>query len=203
VESIARPDGARLGAPAFFDLLHGGHESVALDFRTPGGRRALRALVERADVVVEASRPRAFDQLGIAAEQVLATSDVGVWLAITAHGRDGPAAARVGFGDDAAVAGGLVAWDDEGPCFAGDAIADPATGLLGAAVVLERLAAGGRWLVDLALSRTAAWLAGPSPRPADVDHAVVAPPRARAVVARAADLGAHTTAVLAEFGIEP
>jgi crotonobetainyl-CoA:carnitine CoA-transferase CaiB-like acyl-CoA transferase len=201
VESVARADGARLGVPGFFDLLHGGHESVAVDFRTADGRRALRSLVERADVVIEASRPRAFEQLGIAAEQVLATSAVRVWLSITAYGRDGPAGGRVGFGDDAAVAGGLVAWDDEGPCFAGDAAADPATGLLGATVVLDRLATGGRWLVDLALSRTAAWLAGSSPAAAAVDHPV-APPRARPVSATAAPLGAHTTAVLTEFGIE-
>ena len=201
VESIARADGTRLGTPGFFDLLHGGHESVALDFRTADGRQALRSLVERADVVIEASRPRALEQLGMAAEQVLATSGVRVWLSITAHGRDAPAAGRVGFGDDAAVAGGLVAWDDGGPCFAGDAVADPATGLLGATVVLDRLAAGGRWLVDVALSRTAAWLVGSSPVAAAIDGPIAAP-RARPVTAPAAPLGAHTGAVLAEFGIE-
>jgi crotonobetainyl-CoA:carnitine CoA-transferase CaiB-like acyl-CoA transferase len=201
VESTARADGARLGTPAFFDLLHSGHESVALDFRDSAGRRALRALVEQADVVIEASRPRAFEQLGIAAEQVLATSPVAVWLSITAHGRDGASGARVGFGDDAAVAGGLVAWDDGGPCFAGDAIADPVTGLLGAAVVLDRLATGGRWLVDVALSRTAAWLVAGS-APVERAEAYVAEPRARPVVAPAAALGADTAAVLDEFGIE-
>ena len=46
----------------------------------------------------------------------------------------------VGFGDDAAVAGGLVAWDDAGPVFCADAVADPATGLVGAAGRRERLA---------------------------------------------------------------
>ena len=33
VESIGRPDGARRGPPAFFDLLNGGKRSVALDLR--------------------------------------------------------------------------------------------------------------------------------------------------------------------------
>jgi hypothetical protein len=78
IESTARADGARLGTPAFFDLLHAGHESVALDFRAAPGRRALRALVEQADVVIDSSRPRAFEQLGIAAEQILAISRVAV-----------------------------------------------------------------------------------------------------------------------------
>jgi len=36
VESRARPDGARWGRPAFFDLLNAGKRSVALDFASPG-----------------------------------------------------------------------------------------------------------------------------------------------------------------------
>jgi hypothetical protein len=200
IESTARADGARVGTPAFFDLLHAGHESVALDFAHVRPASAAR-LVEQADVVIESSRPRASSSSASPPSRS-ALSRVAVWLSITAHGRDGASGARVGFGDDAAVAGGLVAWDDDGPCFAGDAIADPATGLLGAAAVLDRLAADGRWLVDLALSRTAAWLVdGPAGR-ARVDLAV-APPRARPVVAPAAGLGAQTSAVLDEFGIEP
>src|SRR3546814_12978534 len=56
------------------------------------------------------------------------------WLQITGHGPDQPH--RVGFGDDAAVAGGIVTVRDDGtPDFLGDAVADPLTGLLGALAV--------------------------------------------------------------------
>src|SRR5207253_5303213 len=72
VESLHRPDGARSGPAAFFDLLHGGQEAVAIDFRHADGRASLRRLVEAADVVVEGSRPRALEQLGVVAEGVLA-----------------------------------------------------------------------------------------------------------------------------------
>ena len=65
VESTKRPDGARRGAEAFFDLLNAGKRSVALDFTAPSGRRMLTSLLGRADVVIEASRPRALEQLGI------------------------------------------------------------------------------------------------------------------------------------------
>jgi hypothetical protein len=82
VESTGRPDGARFGPPAFFDLLHAGHETVALDFTTPEGREDLRRLLDAADVVIEASRPRALRQLGIDAEALL-HNDLRVWLSIT------------------------------------------------------------------------------------------------------------------------
>lgn len=115
VESTSRPDGARRGPAEFFDLLHGGKRSVALDLATPEGARMLRRLLERADVVIEGSRPRALEHLGIRREELLARASPRVWISITGHGRSGEHRDRVAFGDDAAVAGGLVCWDDRGP----------------------------------------------------------------------------------------
>ncbi|MCU1368244.1 MAG: hypothetical protein JWN39_3883, partial [Ilumatobacteraceae bacterium] len=126
VESAHRPDGARFGTPTFFDLIHAGHESVCVDFRTDAGRHDLRRLIQHADVVIEASRPRALRQLGVDAT---ALDGPRIWLSITAHGSIGMAAERIGFGDDAAIAGGLATHDELGPCFCADAIADPLTGL--------------------------------------------------------------------------
>lgn len=221
VESIHRPDGARLGPAAFFDLLHAGQESVAVDFRTADGRAALRRLIEAADVVVEGSRPRALEQLGISAEAVL-WPDTGspsgaaaaprggprVWLSITGYGRTAPGRDWVAFGDDAAVAGGLVARDDAGPCFLADAVADPCAGLAAAAATLAALAAGGRWLLDVSLGDVAAHLAAPSGSPAGSTARGVAlppaglvaePPRARTPKGRAPLVGEHTDALLAEL----
>src|SRR5512142_3317833 len=81
VESRARPDGGRAGTPAFFDLLHAGHLSVALDFGAPDDLAALRRLLARADVVLEASRPRALRQLGLDAEEYVAAG--AVWASLT------------------------------------------------------------------------------------------------------------------------
>ncbi|HEU5085211.1 MAG TPA: CoA transferase [Acidimicrobiales bacterium] len=200
VESTGRPDGARQGPAAFFDLLNAGKRSVALDLRNERGRRLLAALLARADVVIEASRPRALEQLGVDAAALLGQADgPRVWCSITGHGREGSARDRVGFGDDAAVAGGLVTWEDGAPRFCADAAADPATGLTAAAAVLDALAAGGTWLLDVALAGVAAHLAGPTlPVPADV---VAAPAAARRVRGHAAALGADTAAVLAELGL--
>ncbi len=57
VESVRRPDGARLGPPRFFARLNAGKASVALDLTTAVGRHQLSDLVAAADVVIAASRP--------------------------------------------------------------------------------------------------------------------------------------------------
>jgi hypothetical protein len=160
VESAARPDGARSGNAAFFDWLHAGHASVVLDFGTGEDRAELRRLIDRADVVIEASRPRALRNLGIDAEEVVASGPGRTWVSITGYGREGEAADRVAFGDDAAVAGGLVAWDEAGdPVFCGDAVADPLSGLYAARAVQESMAAGGGRLLDVAMAGVAAHVA--------------------------------------------
>ena len=198
VESSARPDGARHGPPAFFDLMNGPKLSVALDLATPAGRRDLQRLIDAADVVIESARPRALEQMGIVAANLLrrpAGPGAGsqVWASITSHGRGPGRGERVGFGDVAAVAGGLVARDDEGPCFLADAVTDPVAGLVAAAAVLEALAVGGRWLLDVAMAPLAAAVAGP---PFGVDGLPAQPPRARQVVRAAPPLGSDTDTVL-------
>ncbi|HEX3842284.1 MAG TPA: CoA transferase [Acidimicrobiales bacterium] len=155
VESRSRPDGAR-GVPAFYRWLHPDDQCTeVLDFEDPDGRERLRSLLETADIVIEASRPRALQQLGVGPDALVSRSGR-IWLSITGYGRDAPGCDWVAFGDDAAVAGGLVGKGPDGePVFIGDAIADPVTGLFGARAVLEAAAAGGGQLIDLAMSRSA------------------------------------------------
>ena len=201
VESTQRPDGARRGAQGFFDLLNGRKRSVALDLRSTEGIRALHGLVGRADVVIEASRPRALRQLGLEAENVVRDGGPRVWVSITGYGRAGGSADRVAFGDDAGAAGGLVVWRGGDPLFCGDAIADPLTGLAAADACLGALQGGGRWLLDVSMSDVSAGLAGPTLPVAGTW--AVSPPRARPMEATAPALGADTAQVLAELAIEP
>ena len=163
VESVRRPDGGR-NARRFFEALHGRSESVAVDVTTDDGRTVLEALLRRADIVIEGSRPRALEQMGIDAYLLTATGPR-VWMSITAHGRGPIARDRVGFGDDAAAAGGLVGWAANDPRFIADAVADPLTGLTAAAAAVELLHSGGRWVADTSLSRTSRSVAGSTPEP--------------------------------------
>jgi hypothetical protein len=210
VESADRPDGARAGDLRFFDWLHAGHRSVVVDFRSESGRAALAALIATADVVIEASRPRALAALGLA-PGTCPHRDGQVWLSITGHGR--AAGDLVAFGDDAAVAGGLVGWAGDEPVFCADAIADPLTGLCGALAVARSVAAGGGELIDLPMRAVAAAFAaapevGHGPHPVGAGGRTVRcarlgreqpvlPPARPVPDGAAVERGADTEAVLA------
>ena len=125
VESTSRPDGARRGPPRFFDL----HERTQTIGRPRlherPGPALLARLVRQSDVVIEASRPRALEQLGIGGRGGDPRRPwdrgrrgwrraSGVDLHHRPRARTAPAD-RVAFGDDAAAAGGLVVWRDGAP----------------------------------------------------------------------------------------
>jgi crotonobetainyl-CoA:carnitine CoA-transferase CaiB-like acyl-CoA transferase len=132
VESTSRPDGMRAGANAFYDLLNYGKASVALDFRSQRDLDVLRRLVAGADIVVEASRPRALRQIGLDAAQYCSSGFALTWLSLTAHGREPPQDGWIGFGDDTAVDAGLATIMRRATgesLFCGDAIADPLAGM--------------------------------------------------------------------------
>ncbi len=150
VESPSRPDGTRRGEPAFFDWMNTGKLSYAVDFDAEAD--ALRRLLDVADIVIEGSRRGALHRRRLASEDVPARPGR-IWLRINGYG-DQPD--RPAFGDDAAVAGGLVDNDDRGPVFRGDAIADPLTGLEAARAVGESLRRGGGEVIDVAMAQVAA-----------------------------------------------
>ena len=195
VESVLRPDGARNGPTAFFDLLHNGHDCVAVDLTTSLGVTQLVSLLDRADVVIEASRPRALAQLGISPERVASTGRLRAWVSITGHGRTGDAAMRVAFGDDAAVSGGLVAYEGNEPRFLADAIADPLTGVVATVGVLRALMSGRRVLLNVSMAGVAAAFSG-------IASAAATPfvenPRARVARSSARSLGADNNRWLTE-----
>jgi len=203
VESIQRPDGARGGPPAFYDLMNNGKESVALDIKQADGLAHLRALLERADIVIESARPRALEQMGIYAADFVRAGTGKVWLSITGYGRRAPLREWIAYGDDAGVAAGL-SWlmggDRGDPVFGGDAIADPLTGLHGALLALAAWRNGGGQLLDVALRRVMAYCisAGPEVQ-RTAAYCEVAKPGARAPVLPAAELGADTVRVLGEL----
>jgi crotonobetainyl-CoA:carnitine CoA-transferase CaiB-like acyl-CoA transferase len=170
VESPARPDGTRAGRPAFFGWMNSGKLSYAVDFSEPSG---VRQLLEAADVVIESSRPAALARRRLGPPDIT-PRDGRVWLRITGHGTGGERADWVAFGDDAAVSGGLVGNEAQGPVFCGDAIADPLTGLHAALAAVESLNRGGGELIEMSMAAVAATYAG-CPRQPETHWA--APPR--------------------------
>jgi hypothetical protein len=159
VENRTRRDRMREGNSQFYALLNQGKASVVLDFADTNDRRALHSLIATADIVIEASRPRALLQLGFDAAEIVRTTPGLVWITITGHGATDATAGWIGFGDDCGVAAGLSATLRACTGFAGfvgDAIADPLTGIFAASAAWDAWISrrGGR--LGLALSQIAA-----------------------------------------------
>jgi crotonobetainyl-CoA:carnitine CoA-transferase CaiB-like acyl-CoA transferase len=219
LESTNRPDGARSGPARFFDLLNAGKASVALDLRTPRGREQLRALLLRADIVIEGSRPRALRQMGIHAEALIDANPRLSWIGISGYGRGEPQENWIAYGDDAGVAAGLsqTLYASTGQrLICGDAIADPLTGLHAALAAWSSFRSGGGRLISIALQHVASHCAQ-SDLPASADGlrergrewlrelqisaTVPLPPQAREPAGSARPLGADTISVFRELAI--
>ena len=155
VESLTRPDLIRHDDPATFDLINQGKANALLDFGDQAHKRELTALIRRADVVIESSRPRALRHLGIDADALVREVPGLVWISVTGHGATGDAANWVGIGNDCAVAGGIARAlaDATGQVgFVGDAIADPLTGITGAREAIRAYESGTAQRIGLSMS---------------------------------------------------
>ncbi len=200
VESRRRPDGTRAGDRAFFDWMNGEKLSYCVDFDRQADE--LRDLLAAADVVIEGSRPAALARRRLGPDDVAPRAGR-IWLRVTGYD-DG--SGRPAFGDDAAVAGGLVGADGgassgaglEGPVFCGDAIADPLTGLEATLATTESAGRGGGELIEVAMAAVAATYAalpvGRAVAPSACAHPAPPPP-APPEAKPAAQLGADNDTV--------
>ncbi|WP_155977016.1 CoA transferase [Nocardia sp. 348MFTsu5.1] len=171
VESPGRPDGARAGNQDFFRWMNGA--KLLFPAEITSHNTELADLLDVAEVVIEASRPRALESAGLDAT-TRAPRRGRVWVRITGYGTAPDMRNRVAFGDDAAVAGGLVGQGSGGPVFCGDAIADPLSGLEAARAVVDSLGRGGGELIDVVMSGVAAKYAAVQTVPSRSDHVAVA-----------------------------
>jgi glutaryl-CoA transferase len=130
---------------AYYLSVNRNKRSIRLDLRQEDGRRILRRLIERADVLVENFRVGAFARLGFDDAELAELNDRLVHLAISGYGTTGPDASKPGYDFVAQAAGGLMSItgasdaDGGGPTKVGVAISDVAAGLFGAVAVLGGL----------------------------------------------------------------
>ena len=96
------------GVSPFWRVLNSGKTVVILDLKSDQGRRALSALIERADVLLESYRPGVLDRLGFGNEALRQLNPGLVHCALSGYGQTGPA--RHASGHDInyqAITGGL------------------------------------------------------------------------------------------------
>jgi CoA:oxalate CoA-transferase len=120
------------GESAYFLSVNRGKRSLTLDLKHAEGRRILRVLLDKADVVVENFRPGTLDRLGFGYEAVRGRNPRIVYASISGYGADGPWGGRPGY--DAVIQGesGLMSITGaaDGPPFrVGASIADVMAGM--------------------------------------------------------------------------
>jgi alpha-methylacyl-CoA racemase len=143
VVKIEAPAGdmTRSAAPAWYEHVNGGKESVVCDLKTEDGLALANALCARADVVLDGFRPGVFERLG------LVVPESAVLCSITGFGVGNRHAQRAGHDVNYLGWAGVLA--DTAPTLAPVQIADLAAGGLYAAleIVAALLAGGGTRLV--------------------------------------------------------
>jgi formyl-CoA transferase len=132
--------------------------SVAVDLRKPEGQAIARALMERADIVVENFRPGTLEAWGLSYESLAAVNPGLIMVRISGYGQTGPYRERPGFGVIGEAMGGLrhvTGTPDRPPSRTGISIGDTLSalyGVIGALMALEqRRKTGVGQVVDVAL----------------------------------------------------
>ncbi len=82
--------------PVADDQMLRGRRSVMLDLKSPAGRETVLRLVERADVLIEGSRPGVTERLGVGPADCHARNPRLVYARMTGWGQAGPLAERAG-----------------------------------------------------------------------------------------------------------
>lgn len=85
------------GVSTYYLCANRGKHSVAVDLKSPEGRRIVRDLANRADVVVENFRAGTVDRLGLGYEDLRRTNPGLVYCSISGYGQTGPERARPGY----------------------------------------------------------------------------------------------------------
>lgn len=179
-------------ASTYFLSVNRNKESIALDFTDPEDLEVLRALIRRADILVENFRPGVLARLGIDHATMQQLNESLVIVSITGFGPDGPQSERAGYDQIVQGESGLMSMTGstaENPLKVGVPIADLSAGMfgvIGALAALHERSNTGKGqvvttsllssLVSLNSFQAARWLlAGEMPEPTGNAHPTVAP----------------------------
>jgi formyl-CoA transferase/CoA:oxalate CoA-transferase len=120
------------GESAYYLSINRNKESVALDFKTPGGRAVLDRLIAKADVLVENFRPGTLARMGLGYADLSRLHPELVYISISGFGQTGPRRDESGYDAIAQAEGGLMSitgTPDGPPVRLGVAVADIVSGM--------------------------------------------------------------------------
>ncbi len=135
------------GEATYFMSVNRNKKSVTLNLKAPEGRRILRALVKRSDVLLENFRPGTMEKLGFGYRALAKVNPRLVYCSISGFGESGPEAHRAGYDLIVQAESGLMditGFADGPPVKVGTSIADLVAGMSAAHGVTLALLARAR-----------------------------------------------------------
>jgi crotonobetainyl-CoA:carnitine CoA-transferase CaiB-like acyl-CoA transferase len=139
---VAAADGGHLGA-AYFPATNRGKRSIEVDFESEDGRRIVRKLAARSDVLIENFKVGGLAKFGLDYASLSKENPRLIYCSVTGFGQTGPYAARAGYDLMAQGMGGimeLTGTADGEPQRAGVPVADIFTGIYSVVGILAALA---------------------------------------------------------------
>jgi len=139
---VAAADGGHLGA-AYFHATNRGKRSIELDFESEEGRRIVRKLAGRSDVLIENFKVGGLARFGLDYKNLSAENPRLIYCSVTGFGQDGPDAQRPGYDLMAQGIGGfmdITGMPDGEPMRAGVPVSDIFTGVYSVVGILAALA---------------------------------------------------------------
>src|SRR2546427_11187360 len=139
---VEAADGGHLAA-AYFHATNRGKRSIELDFETERGRRIVRKLAARSDVLIENFKVGGLAKFGLDYASLSKDNPRLIYCSVTGFGQTGPYASRAGYDLMAQGMGGimdLTGSPDGEPQRAGVPVADIFTGIYSVVGVLAALA---------------------------------------------------------------
>jgi crotonobetainyl-CoA:carnitine CoA-transferase CaiB-like acyl-CoA transferase len=154
---VEAAEGGHLGA-AYFHATNRGKRSIELDFESEDGRRIVKKLAARSDVLIENFKVGGLAKFGLDYASLSKKNPRLIYCSVTGFGQSGPYAMRAGYDLMAQGMGGimdLTGAPDGEPQRAGVPVADIFTGIYSVvgilAALMERARTGRGCLVDTAL----------------------------------------------------
>src|SRR5215470_14469358 len=139
---VEATDGGHLGA-AYFHATNRGKRSIELDFDSEEGRRIVRKLAARSDVLIENFKVGGLAKFGLDYKSLEPENPRLVYCSVTGFGQDGPDAQRPGYDLMAQGIGGfmdITGTPDGEPMRAGVPVSDIFTGVYSVIGILAALA---------------------------------------------------------------
>src|SRR5262252_8096231 len=139
---VAAADGGHLGA-AYFHGTNRGKRSIELDFESDRGRRIVRKLAARSDILIENFKVGGLAKFGLDYKSLAPECPRLIYCSVTGFGQDGPSALRAGYAPMAQGMGGfmsLTGMADGEPTRVGIPVSDIFTGVYSVIGILAALA---------------------------------------------------------------